>query len=740
LNIEHAGKKMLDNEFKSLINQIKSGVPPLPFCTPSTEIPAFLLPTFRVRENSSHPTAHEITVPVTSADLEILKSMSTRAPYGKGFETLVDREVRDTLQISSENVEVNDAFAQELLRELLKKMGIEEQFPVKGNLYKLLVYSENGHFIKHRDTEKEKGMFATMIIQIPCEEGYEGGDLVIQHNGRRETVDLRLHCQTHLSAVLLYADCEHELKPMTKGHRVVLAYNIIATQGCPMNMMVNNSDISKLIPLEAFMQKWKAAAMKEAKIDGKSLFRCIPLEHQYTKQNLSFMGLKGKDSKLANLLLKCSDLQVFLILQCKHETGMGYDEYCRDNENEDWCVRTGYWEKIDEEESEPKEYFFEEENYSKPTSTYSLDYVIGQYGSVLASHNKLQISVENDPSMNSEEWFKSFGVLPVRQKLEPSGNEGVVSLEKWYYSAQLMIAPKDLFFQYFNERDTEGMIEFISKSLIAMHNASVLMNIPWNNDGKETIGKYLTLIFDQQKPISMKSIQLLLSVHEFFVFPEVFCHVPDLLSDKGLNELSEITSWSSDLVLALVQCLVPLGDSVFLHHVRDVLLENCNTLDKDCLLHQFLFLTPELWIEVERCLQDRESYPHFWKFLKDLFVGRTNVLKEFAQPEMNTWAFPLAEVGQERELKAFLVSPSEETKEFVQTESTLNYFLSALEEEPKNFSTVYETVKEKATKERRYAIIKVTVRKTRDYSQKQLELYEYFQRCISKLESELARF
>jgi hypothetical protein len=117
----------------------------------------------------------------------------------------------------------------------------------------------------------------------------------------------------------------------------------------------------------------------------------------------------------------------------------------------------------------------------------------------------------------------------------------------------------------------------------------------------------LVLIFDQQKPISMKSIELLLSVHEFFVLPEVFCSVPDLLSDKGRNEFNEITNWSSDLVVALVQCLIPLGDSVFLHHVRDFLLENCNTLEKDCLLHQFLFLTPELWIEVERCLQERES-------------------------------------------------------------------------------------------------------------------------------------
>ncbi|KAL3667295.1 hypothetical protein V7S43_007526 [Phytophthora oleae] len=34
-------------------------------------------------------------------------------------------------------------------------------------LYKLLIYEEGGHFVKHQYTEKEEGMIATLVIQPP---------------------------------------------------------------------------------------------------------------------------------------------------------------------------------------------------------------------------------------------------------------------------------------------------------------------------------------------------------------------------------------------------------------------------------------------------------------------------------------------------------------------------------------------------------------------------------------------
>ena len=54
----------------------------------------------------------------------------------------------------------------------------------------MLLYKTGGHFKKHRDTEKEKGMFATLILQLPSK--YSGGELVTYENNgngeKRETI------------------------------------------------------------------------------------------------------------------------------------------------------------------------------------------------------------------------------------------------------------------------------------------------------------------------------------------------------------------------------------------------------------------------------------------------------------------------------------------------------------------------------------------------------------------------
>ena len=44
---------------------------------------------------------------------------------------------------------------------------MDEGEEVAANLYKMVLYKERGHFKAHRDTEKEPGMFGTLIIQLP---------------------------------------------------------------------------------------------------------------------------------------------------------------------------------------------------------------------------------------------------------------------------------------------------------------------------------------------------------------------------------------------------------------------------------------------------------------------------------------------------------------------------------------------------------------------------------------------
>ncbi|EFJ07183.1 hypothetical protein SELMODRAFT_430028 [Selaginella moellendorffii] len=56
-------------------------------------------------------------------------------------------------------------------------------------LYKLLLHEKGGHLQFHRDTEKADGMFGTMILQLPTEEGYEGGKLEVRRGKKMLAFD-----------------------------------------------------------------------------------------------------------------------------------------------------------------------------------------------------------------------------------------------------------------------------------------------------------------------------------------------------------------------------------------------------------------------------------------------------------------------------------------------------------------------------------------------------------------------
>jgi hypothetical protein len=87
------------------------------------------------------------------------------------------------------------------------------------------------------------------------------------------------------------------------------------------------------------------------------MFRCIPLQHHYQKQNLSFLVLKGDDAFLAGELSKCRDIQVFIALKSKKVQGMA-EAHCVVNRISQ--LRKGYWE--DDFENSEEEFEQDEEN------------------------------------------------------------------------------------------------------------------------------------------------------------------------------------------------------------------------------------------------------------------------------------------------------------------------------------------------------------------------------------------
>jgi predicted 2-oxoglutarate/Fe(II)-dependent dioxygenase YbiX len=67
-------------------------------------------------------------------------------------------------------------------------------------------------------------MFATLVISLPSI--HTGGELVIRHQGREIRLDPRCDEPSEASFAAFYADCVHEVLPITSGCRLTLVYNL----------------------------------------------------------------------------------------------------------------------------------------------------------------------------------------------------------------------------------------------------------------------------------------------------------------------------------------------------------------------------------------------------------------------------------------------------------------------------------------------------------------------------------
>jgi len=97
-----------------------------------------------------------IAFPILPVQAERLAAIAEAAPYGRGEETVVDREVRRTWQVDSAKVRIGgrhwDKALAGLVADIALGLGVNE--PVAAEFYKLLVYDIGSFFVDHRDTEK----------------------------------------------------------------------------------------------------------------------------------------------------------------------------------------------------------------------------------------------------------------------------------------------------------------------------------------------------------------------------------------------------------------------------------------------------------------------------------------------------------------------------------------------------------------------------------------------------------
>ena len=242
-----------------------------------------------------------LSFPVPAAQIKEIIRQAVRAPYGRGEETILDTSVRNVWQLTPAKVRLGGKSWEHSFQHILSAVagglgcaGVN----VSAELYKLLVYDEGSFFKEHRDTEKSDGMFGTLVIVLPS--AHRGGELVIRHAGRETTVNLSGGEVSELAFAAFYADCEHEVRPITQGSRVCLVYNLIQRQSRkkdkPLTAPLYDAEVAAAATLLDEALTSPSAPLKIAWL----------LEHHYSPAGLSFSGLKNADAARAKVLAQAA--------------------------------------------------------------------------------------------------------------------------------------------------------------------------------------------------------------------------------------------------------------------------------------------------------------------------------------------------------------------------------------------------------------------------------------------------
>jgi hypothetical protein len=142
-------------------------------------------------------------------------------------------------------------------------------------------------------TEKQDGMFATIVIVLPSR--FTGGAAHLSHGSLSTVYDCSVNSEFQTTVLAWYTDVTHEIKPITSGHRLALSFNLIHTTQALRPALSANADLA--VALRRILKAW-------VRDEG----NCTPdklvylLDHTYSQANLCASALKGVDAHKVAML------------------------------------------------------------------------------------------------------------------------------------------------------------------------------------------------------------------------------------------------------------------------------------------------------------------------------------------------------------------------------------------------------------------------------------------------------
>jgi hypothetical protein len=284
-------------------------------------------------------------------------------------------------------------------------------------------------------------MFGTLVVVLPSV--HRGGELVIRHAGREVVVDLSSAEVSEIGFAAFYADCEHEVRPITSGNRVCLVYNLIQKRGARELQAPNyDKEIEKAAKLLEHQLTVPEAPAKLAWL----------LEHQYSPDGLSFAGLKSDDAARAKVLVQAAELAgcaVHLGIVHIEESGAAEPSY-RPSRRRGWGRHRYDDDEVEDEEAGA--------DFEVVEVFDSHDYV-SQWRDV----NDQRVDFGEIPLAPGE--LLPDGALddekPDEQRLmEASGNEGA-SFERSYHRAAIVIWRRERYAEVLLQSGVAAVLPFL---------------------------------------------------------------------------------------------------------------------------------------------------------------------------------------------------------------------------------------------------------------------------------------
>jgi 2OG-Fe(II) oxygenase superfamily len=379
-----------------------------------------------------------VKFPLAPSSVKSLIEVAQPARFGWRDQTLLDKKVRNAWEIPANRINIKHDRWKDVLQSALDDLSTDlglgtisrKRSGLKAHLHNLLVYEPGQFFHPHQDTEKLPGMVATLVVVLPSP--HEGGALIVDHQGEKQRIQ-GAHSGKTLKLIAFYADCHHEIKPVRKGFRVALTYNLT------LSSTKDSSDpVSAAFPvaqLTATLREHFAPSSKE----GKPKKWVYLLDHQYTQQSLGWNRLKNGDRLRAKALIKVAqalNLDICLALADIQET------WDAESEDDDWYSRRhrySDWNDGEEDAEADDEDFGKDANYELRElidDSIELNHWIDARGKPVRRRDEFVCSSELCWTTATHDFN------PFKSEYEGyMGNYGN-TLERWYHRAAIVLSPR----------------------------------------------------------------------------------------------------------------------------------------------------------------------------------------------------------------------------------------------------------------------------------------------------------